>query len=491
MMKSMGKTPSTATKISGQLAAEIQELSQSQLQKLQRASLKSKGLCNRCKMLKKDTTGLNESGVYYDDSSALEAHTIARKGMGADIFNQQVGHIRHKKAFAIHVTDATDFDSSLIRSLRRWVGGNPIILAVTKCDLLPENIGDDAVHRRLKWFFNQRARAKDLNVCEVFLLSGKLNSGVAELVTYVYERMQGKDVFVVGNANVGKSTLVNAFTERMTKLSYMKGTYGRRRKAALPELRTTESALPGTTLMCTRIPCFSSDGHALFDTPGMFPNRFMWPAMHKVLQSALLRPQQLFWDSRIGVFATVTVVGQPLRIELHYLDALSPGKTAFLTWYSNLGVKAEIEHHRTRPVIPDTPTPTPTPISTSDDKHSDPDDKHSDPVPPPTLKLVSEVQPRADQSDHFSADMVILDLGWLAISSAEPLVVRVYAPPLTVVSPRECMWPPYHAIHQKKFITELAVELEDKPGDELRVPLRVDMPAESGDRYKLKRNRRY
>jgi hypothetical protein len=54
-----------------------------------------------------------------------------------DTFRKEVSVIRRLNAVVVLAVDAMHFESTLIPNLRDYVGGNPIVLAVTRCDLLP------------------------------------------------------------------------------------------------------------------------------------------------------------------------------------------------------------------------------------------------------------------------------------------------------------------------------------------------------------------
>jgi GTPase SAR1 family protein len=74
----------------------------------------------------------------------------------------------------------------------------------------------------------------------------------------------GRDVFIVGAANVGKS----AFVRRMLKeMSHMSSRHFDMMASHASLRMPTESAMPGTTLGRVALAAFSSGGH-LYDTPG-------------------------------------------------------------------------------------------------------------------------------------------------------------------------------------------------------------------------------
>src|SRR5699024_11774729 len=76
-----------------------------------------------------------------------------------------------------------------------------------------------------------------------------------ELAKDMEQMRKGKDIYVTGVTNVGKSTFLNAFIQRSTGI-----------KEAI-----TTSYFPGTTLGFITIPL--DDDAALIDTPGIMKDR--------------------------------------------------------------------------------------------------------------------------------------------------------------------------------------------------------------------------
>src|SRR5699024_2896730 len=90
-----------------------------------------------------------------------------------------------------------------------------------------------------------------LNVKEVYLTSAKKGHSLDELAKDMEQMRKGKDIYVTGVTNVGKSTFLNAFIQRSTGI-----------KEAI-----TTSYFPGTTLGFITIPL--DDDAALIDTLGI------------------------------------------------------------------------------------------------------------------------------------------------------------------------------------------------------------------------------
>ncbi|KAA8498098.1 protein YqeH [Porphyridium purpureum] len=232
-------------------------------------------LCQRCRAL--------EQGDVFHARDALRDVT-------PDVFKGQLKHIVTRRRFSlcVKVVDAADFEGSIVPSLRDCIGGTPVILAVNKCDLMPRM--DDYDMRYLKW----RASQRKINVISAHAVSAMTGYGVIGLAETILRELGGKDIFVVGAANVGKSTLVRALAQLLGKHVVAAGraprSWERKRREKLEDLdptTLTASHLPGTTLQALRVPCFPSDLHALWDTPGiinvhslayyLLPSHFMEP----------------------------------------------------------------------------------------------------------------------------------------------------------------------------------------------------------------------
>ena len=195
-----------------------------------------------------------------------------------------------RHATVLHVVDATNFESTLIRTVRNLVGKAPLYLIVTKCDLLPEYgvINEDSqaaqtlqeLHRKsrgrrkrrkrggrfsedefemgmshlseydspsqryLKWYFRERLHRRGIRCQGVFLTSGLLETGLDDLAVQILETVNGNNVYVCGMSNVGKSTLTNALAQKLFSAQYFKDKKDVKRKLNTLDETATVSALP-------------------------------------------------------------------------------------------------------------------------------------------------------------------------------------------------------------------------------------------------------
>lgn len=164
-----------------------------------------------------------------------------------DDFLALLNQIGNSDALIVNVIDIFDFSGSIIPGLHRFVADNPVLLVGNKEDLLPKSVK----RSKLKDWMRQQANAQGLRPIDVVLTSAKKNHEIDELLTLIDKYREGRDVYVVGVTNVGKSTLINQIIKQKTGIS---------------ELITT-SKFPGTTLDRIEIPF--DDDHFLIDTPGI------------------------------------------------------------------------------------------------------------------------------------------------------------------------------------------------------------------------------
>jgi len=170
---------------------------------------------------------------------------------------EQLCSIREKKALVVKVVDATDFHGSFLNRVRDVVGGNPILLVLTKVDLLPKDTDLDALE---DWVYHEVVTIRRLTLAGVACVSSRKNVGVKKAVGAMFAERKGRDVYVLGAANVGKSTFIRAALKAMRE----EGNFG------VPAKRLpTASAMPGTTLGVIPLRAFEGKG-VLYDTPGVF-----------------------------------------------------------------------------------------------------------------------------------------------------------------------------------------------------------------------------
>lgn len=95
--------------------------------------------------------------------------------------------------------------------MRDLAGANPIIMVVTKVDLLPRDTDFNCVG---DWVVEAITRKK-LNVLSVHLTSSKSLVGITGVISEIQKEKKGRDVYILGSANVGKSAFINALLSEL------------------------------------------------------------------------------------------------------------------------------------------------------------------------------------------------------------------------------------------------------------------------------------
>ncbi|GGE43336.1 ribosome biogenesis GTPase YqeH [Pullulanibacillus camelliae] len=171
-----------------------------------------------------------------------------------DAFIQLLQSIGETEALVINLVDIFDFNGSWIPGLHRFVGHNDVLLVGNKADVLPHSTNPD----KLKNWMHQASRELGLRPLDIFLISAETGMGIDELASAIEDYRKGKDVYIVGATNVGKSTFINKLIDTL---------------GGEQHLKLTTSQFPGTTLNFIGIPL--DDGRSLYDTPGIINHHQM------------------------------------------------------------------------------------------------------------------------------------------------------------------------------------------------------------------------
>lgn len=254
-------------------------------------------LCKRCFRLK-----------HYNETQDVP--------MTDDDFLKMVSSIRESNGLIVHMIDIFDVYGSLIKSLPRITGNNPIILVGNKLDLLPKSTNPNKLIQWLK----KEAKDAGIKVQDVFLISSKKGLGMDELKEAIEYYRERQDVYVVGTTNVGKSTFINALIKQTTGHQDV----------------ITTSYFPGTTLGFIQIPL--DESASLIDTPGI---------VNKQQISHYLSPEDLkIITPRKEIKSRVYQLneGQTLFIGgLARFDFIKGDRQSFVCYFAN-----ELEIHRTK-----------------------------------------------------------------------------------------------------------------------------------------------
>lgn len=168
-----------------------------------------------------------------------------KQGIDSDAVLQKIAN---KDALIVWVVDLFDFEANMLPGINRHLIGKDIIMVATKRDLLPETVGNE----KLSQFILRRLKELGI-IVQGIVICGDLvahasreeNYSVQEVERVIDYYRHDRDVVVMGMANAGKSTLLNAMCSHVD---------------------LTTSRHPGTTLDFNEL---SMDNYKLYDTPGL------------------------------------------------------------------------------------------------------------------------------------------------------------------------------------------------------------------------------
>lgn len=300
---------------------------------------------------------------------------------GDDFLNILNG-IGMKDGIVVKIVDIFDFNGSWISGLHRFVGNKEIVLIGNKSDVLPKSVNRN---RLINWMRSEAVKL-GLKPVDVLLVSAHKGHGMDEALTAIDTIRRGKDVYVVGCTNVGKSTFINRI---------IKGATG------VGEVITT-SHFPGTTLDLVEIPL--DDGKAIYDTPGIINDHQI---AHHLDASDLkaITPKKELKPKVFQLNAEQTLfVGGLARF-----DFIAGDRSSFMLYVSN-----DLQIHRTK-------------LSNADTLY---ENHLGAMLSPPSGDSIEKMPPfvRHEFSvKKAKTDIIISGLGWITIQHPN-VVVAVHAP---------------------------------------------------------------
>ena len=300
-----------------------------------------------------------------------------------DDFLKILNELGKKDALIVKVVDIFDFDGSWLPGLHRFVGKNPILLVGNKVDLLPKSVKRPKL---INWI-KKVSKEYGLKVQEVQLMSAETGEGVLETANLIEAHRKGRDVYIVGCTNVGKSTFINRLLKEF---------------GADDEFMITTSNIPGTTLDMIDVPL--DDGSSLFDTPGIINHHQMAHLLDKK-ELKLITPKKEIKPKVFQLKAGQTLfLGGMARI-----DFVQGSDQSFVCHLSN-----DLTIHRTK-------------TEKADDLYKN----HLGELLTPPFKENKESFPALVKQewklDEEKQDVVYSGLGWITVHG-KGIMIRTYAP---------------------------------------------------------------
>jgi ribosome biogenesis GTPase YqeH len=283
--------------------------------------------CDGCGVVIQTT---NLDGLGYAPASAIEKEIIVCKrcfrlkhynevqdvALTDNDFLKILNTVGDTESLIVKIVDIFDFNGSWLPGMHRFAGKNPVLLIGNKSDLLPKSVKRE----KLIHWMRHEASQLGLKPVDVLLTSASQGKAIRDAADAIEHYRKGKDVYIVGCTNVGKSTFINRIIKEITGEGDI----------------ITTSHFPGTTLDMIEIPL--SDGHVLVDTPGIINHHQMAHFVDKEELKVLLPKKEI----KPKVFQLNE--GQTLFFGgLARFDYISGGRRSFICHLSN-----DIDIHRTK-----------------------------------------------------------------------------------------------------------------------------------------------
>ena len=206
------------------------------------------------------------------------------------------------KDLVLYIVDALNFGED-VAGIRKYISNN-MILVVNKRDVLPKSVKDSKLISYLKNL--------DLDFKDIVVISCQKNYNIDTLMGMIKKYKSSKNVYVVGNTNVGKSSLINKLIKNYSEY----------------EGELTISPMPSTTL--NKISIKLSDDLTIIDTPGLV-NR---GNIINYVDNSLLKKINPKKEIKPKTYQIKT--GQCLVIgDLFRIDYVEGGKNSFTLYVSN------------------------------------------------------------------------------------------------------------------------------------------------------------
>lgn len=299
-----------------------------------------------------------------------------------DDFLTMLNEISSKEALIVNLVDIFDLNGTMVSGMQRFAGKNPLIIVGNKMDLVPNVISQG----KIRQWLTEQVHALGLRPKEVEIVSALRPNSVKKIMELINKERKGRDVYIVGTTNVGKSTFINQIINIATE----------------SENIITSSYFPGTTLGMIEIPL--DDGNYIIDTPGIIQKNNLThflsgKELKKIIPKKEVKPKVYQLEEKQTIF-----IEGLARFDYIEGDGIQP----FVFYTSN-----DLKLHRTK-------------LENADDLY----DKHlGDLLSPPFTDSVKEF-PKLKEHQLLikeATDIVISGLGWISIHQA-PAKISVWAP---------------------------------------------------------------
>jgi ribosome biogenesis GTPase YqeH len=227
-----------------------------------------------------------------------------------------ISEIGNKDSLIVMLIDIFDIEGSLIPQIAKLTNHNDLVVIANKVDLLPKSVKENKLLHHLRKIVSDN----NLKPIDIFLMSAIKNKNLDHIIDSIEALSSGRDIYIVGATNVGKSTFINALIKNY---------------AGVKEDVITVSSNAGTTLDLIKIPFEDQD---IIDTPGLInENQLTHYLGSKTLKMVTpkkeIKPKVYQLESKQTLF-----IGGLARV-----DFISGEKGSFVCYFSEF-----LKVHRTK-----------------------------------------------------------------------------------------------------------------------------------------------
>jgi hypothetical protein len=215
-----------------------------------------------------------------------------------------------ENALIVYVLDLFSFDSSFSPDVNQKIKDLDIIGVANKRDLFPKSVKDE----KMRSYVMARAKKAGLTIDDLVIASPIKKYNIDEVKAQIEAKRQGRNVYVIGAASSGKSSLVNAYIKQFMNTTQM---------------MITTSPFPGTTLRVIEIPLDESSH--LYDTPGFVLDTSLISIVERdVIRSIVPRNEIKPRTFQLMAKQSIIIGG------LARFDFMAGKTTGFTCYFSNL-----------------------------------------------------------------------------------------------------------------------------------------------------------
>lgn len=190
-------------------------------------------------------------------------------------YEHVIDEVIKRNGLIVFVVDIFQFKATFNKKMIDKLRNKNVILVANKYDVFPKSVNIESI---VNWLAHECDKIF-FKVDAIHIVSSKKGYYIDELTKTIDIARFDRDVYFVGCANVGKSSLINALLKQNTSIK---------------EDVISTSVIPGTTLNEIRIPFFE-DNKAFIDTPGLINendvlNQLLPKSYNKILPSNEIKP---------------------------------------------------------------------------------------------------------------------------------------------------------------------------------------------------------